>query len=366
MGLVEEAMQAGARLESICNELGIDARTVQRWRNSGTEEDQRRGPHTVPANALTPREEEAVVKVLTSSEFAGLSPNQVVPKLADKKVYIASERTMYRILKRERLLTHRDRSRPRKHKRPEERISTGPCQTWSWDITYLPTPIRGRFWMLYMVMDVWSRKIVAAHVYEREGEDLAAVVVGEACKREGVPRDKLRLHSDNGAAMKGQVLHVKLKDLGVSSSFSRPRTSNDNPYSESLFRTLKYRPEYPTGVFESIESAQKWVDRFVHWYNKEHKHSGIRFVTPTERHEGREAEILANRRRVYRKAKKKNPERWSGSTRDWTPIQIVRLNPGRQPPRSEASKGIHAKKRVAENGVHLENGSMPQGVARVQ
>ena len=276
---------------------------------------------------MTPAEEEDLVQLLTAPEFVDLSPGQVVPKLADMKIFKASERTMYRVLKKRRLFAHRERSRPRTSRRPPEVRATGPCQAWSWDITYLRTPVRGAFWLLYMVVDVWSRKIVAARVHEHESSDLAAQLLEEAYRSEGITAGKLHLHSDNGTAMKGQTLLIKLKDLGVSNSFSRPHTSDDNPFSESLFRTMKYRPDYPNGAFASLAAAQAWVNAFVRWYNEDHQHSGIRFVTPAQRHDGRDTEILAARREVYEAARRKRPDRWSGKTRNWAPISVVNLNP---------------------------------------
>ncbi len=324
-GMVDEAVAAGARLESACRELGFDVRTIQRWRLA--EDDGRHGPTTGPANALTEAEEQDVLKLLNSKEFVDLSPHQVVAKLADMNIYKASERTMYRVLKRHKLQAHRGRARPRTCHRPSEHRATGPRQVWSWDITYLRSPIRGRFWLLYMVVDVWSRKIVAARVHDHESDELASVLIDEACRREGIDRAGLVIHSDNGPAMKGKTVLAKMQELGIVPSFSRPRVSDDNPFSEALFRTMKYRPDYPDGPFASVEAAQDWVDRFVLWYNEDHQHSGIRFVTPVQRHDGTDIAILANRERVYAAARDRHPGRWSGKIRDWSHIGVVRLNP---------------------------------------
>ena len=338
---VEEAVRAGARLESACKEAGVDARTIQRWRRDPDGEDRRRGPRGRPGNALSLEEEQEIVELLTSPEFVDLSPNQVVPKLADMNMYKASERTMYRVLKKRKLHAHRGRIRPRGRRRPAERRATGPRQAWSWDITLLRSPVRGMFWMLYMVVDVWSRKIVAARVHDRESDELAAGVLEQAYRREGVRPGELGVHSDNGAAMRGQTLLVKLRDLGVTSTFSRPHTSDDNPFSEALFRTMKYRPEYPDGAFVSVEAAQAWVDAFVRWYNEDHQHSAIRFVTPAQRHDGREVDILENRRHVYEAARTRAPRRWSGQTRNWTPVPIVCLNPHQRP--SRPAPAVHMR-----------------------
>ena len=174
-------------------------------------------------------------------------------------------------------------------------------------------------------MDLYSRKAVACQVYEYESGDLAADLITDACLREKIPKDQVTLHSDNGSPMKSATMLAKLQDLGVIPSFSRPSISNDNPYSESLFRTLKYRPEYPDKPFENICDAREWANRFIHWYNSEHLHSSIHFVTPEDRHNGRDIQILANRQCVYQEAKSKNPERWSGKTRDWNPVTEVVL-----------------------------------------
>jgi putative transposase len=325
--LVEEAVAAGARLESACKEAGIDVRTIQRWRAVPDGEDRRRGPKTRPANALTQAEEDDVIALLNSEEFVDLSPHQVVAKLADMNIYKVSERTMYRLLRRRKLQRHRERSRPRTVRRPAEHRATGPRQVWSWDITYLRSPIKGRFWLLYMVVDVWSRKVVAARVHDHESDDLAATLIEDACKREGIERRGLIVHSDNGPAMKGKTMLAAMQDLGIVPSFSRPRVSDDNPFSEALFRTLKYRPCYPDGPFVSVAAAQAWVDSFVRWYNEDHQHSGIRFVTPAQRHAGQDVAILENRKQVYAAARARSPHRWTCATRNWSRIEVVRLNP---------------------------------------
>lgn len=325
--LVKEAVAAGARLESACEELGIDARTIQRWEAAPDGEDARRGPGAQPANALSKAEEDEIISLLTSEEFVDLSPNQVVAKLADMNIYKASERTMYRLLKRRKLQNHRGKARPRTVRRPTEHRATGPRQVWSWDITYLRSPVKGVFWLLYMVVDVWSRKIVAAQVHDRESDELAAVLIEQACQREGIERSGLVVHSDNGPAMKGKTLLAAMQTLGIISSFSRPHVSDDNPFSEALFRTMKYRPDYPDGPFVSLEAAQEWVKGFVNWYNNDHQHSGIRFVTPAQRHDGSEIAILANRKIVYDAARARTPQRWRCNTRNWNPIEVVELNP---------------------------------------
>jgi putative transposase len=325
--LIDKAVESGARLEKAAATIGLSARTIIRWRHQGGGQDQRKGPSTAPANKLSEQERQQILDVSNSALFRELPPKQIVPKLADQNVYIASESSFYRVLKEHKLLTHRHSSKPAAPKRPKEHVATGPGQVWSWDITYLRTSVRGLFFYLYMTVDVWSRKIIAAQVFAEESMDHSSMLLAQACLIHGVQPEELVLHSDNGGPMKGATMLATLHKLGVSPSFSRPSVSNDNPYSESLFRTMKYRPEYPSKPFENIEQAQSWVDGFVFWYNTLHLHSSVRFVTPDDRHFGREEHILTNRRKVYEKARSRNPNRWSKDIRNWNPVSQVWLNP---------------------------------------
>jgi transposase InsO family protein len=268
-----------------------------------------------------------IIQIVNSVEYKDLTPWKIVPKLVDEKgVYIASESSFYRILKEEKLLAHRGRSKAKTMERPAPLIAKGPNEIWSWDISYMKGPIRGQFYYLYMFMDIFSRKIVGYGVYETESMELSAALVDKICKKENIKKDQLILHSDNGGPMKGSTMLVKLYDLGVVPSFSRPSMSDDNPYSESLFKTVKYCPEYPVKGFSSLEEARKWVKNFVNWYNNEHLHSGIKFVTPSQRHEGTDKKILENRKEVYKNAKLKNPIRWSGEIKNFDWIEEVSLN----------------------------------------
>lgn len=329
---IDETVAAGARESKAATILGLSGRTVQRWRRAGVTEDRRRGPNTVPSNKLSKAERRRLLATVNASEFRDLSPKQIVPKLASLGEYVASESTIYRVLRTEDQLKHREKSRPatKRHK-PEELVATGPNQVWSWDISYLKSPVRGMFFYLYMTVDVWSRKVVAWEVHEDESSENASKLLSEAYRREGVVPGTLAVHMDNGSPMKGATLSATLERLGVATSFSRPSVSNDNPYSESLFRTLKYRPAYPSGAFESIEQARDWVTGFVRWYNSVHLHSSIRFVTPEDRHSGRDVAILTRRRITYQQARVRHPERWTGNIRNWDPVEEVRLNPDQLP-----------------------------------
>lgn len=325
---IAQAQASGARLSRACELVGLSARTIERWREDPGREDGRHGPRLRPGNALTPREEARLVAVMTSPEYGCLSPKQLVPKLADEGIYLASESTMYRLQHRLQL-----RARPRPSTRTDVsrattvHMATAPEQVWSWDITYLPTTIRGRYLYLYLVIDVWSRRIVGWRVHDQESADLAAEMIRHVCEHEGVDPDGLVLHSDNGKPMRGSTMVATLQWLGIVPSFSRPHVSDDNPYSEALFRTLKHGPTYPSRPFHDLNAARQWVTRFVDWYNSEHRHSAIRFVTPDERHFGLEGDVLAKRRALYERARRQRPRRWSRGTRDWMPIGTVVLNP---------------------------------------
>ena len=287
----------------------------------------RRGPLTAPANKLTDDEKQKILNIANSKEFADKSPAQIVPTLADRGEYVASESSFYRILKAEGLNAHRGKAKPATKSKPDELKATGPNQVYSWDITFLKTEVLGVFLYLYFVMDVYSRKIVGFRVHENQSADRAATMMESICRAEGVKKDQLTLHSDNGGPMKGATMLATLQRLGVMPSFSRPCVSDDNPDSEALFKTTKYCPMYPSKPFSDVSEALAWVKRFVYWYNEEHLHSGIKFVTPGSRHRGEDRKILDQRKEVYEEAKKRHPNRWSKNTRNWDHIAEVSLNP---------------------------------------
>ena len=327
--LIQEANQNGARLALACRELNISERTYQRWiQGDGIKEDGR--PHAVrpePKNKLTIAEKEKILEVVNTSEFANSPPSQIVPKLADRQIYMASESTFYRVLREYSMQNHRGRSKKPVSKLPESYLATAPNQVWTWDITWLQGPVNGKYFRLYMIIDLFSRKIVGWEVWETEEAKHAEALLKKAVINEKIQEDSLVLHSDNGSPMKASTFQVLLEKLGIQKSYSRPRVSNDNPFSEAAFRTLKYRPEYPSKGFETLEKARDWSLTFVHWYNDVHLHSGIKFVTPNQCHTGVHLDVLKNRQEVYETAKLKNPERWSRSTRNWTAHESVALNP---------------------------------------
>jgi len=333
--ILEAGLCNGARAQTLAALLGVGLSTLQRWRRQfagdGDGVDRRKGSHRVISHRLTEEERQRILLTCNQPEFAALPPGQIVPILADQGLYIGSERSFYRVLHAHGQAHRRGRARPPQEPREVPRLKAeGPNEVWSWDITYLPTSVRGVWLYLYLVIDVWSRKVVAWDVAEREDSKIAADLVGRACLRERISkgrRQPLILHADNGNAMRAATLESRLEELGVLRSFSRPRVSNDNPFSESLFRTVKYRPDYPRRPFQTVEEACAWVAAFVEWYNRQHRHSGIRFVTPVQRHSGEAQAICRHRARVYEQAREQHPRRWSRSTRCWRQPEVVWINP---------------------------------------
>lgn len=325
---INEAVTAGARRFKACAIVGITLRCFQRWREDDI--DRRSTRVQTPVNVLSEAEVAAILTVVNTPEFAHLPPSQIVPLLADQGKYLGSERTFYRVLHRHNQLAHRRLERKAsKRARPLALRATGPNQVASWDVTYLPSAIRGKYWYLYAVMDLFSRKIVAWQVYETESGEHASSLMRDYVEREAIPPNQLTLHADNGAVMKGATLYVTLQTLGITASHSRPSVSDDNAFIEAFFRTIKYRPESPVEPFATVQEARQFSDKMMAWYNQEHKHSGISYVTPNQRHSKEDIPILARRAEVYEQARAKNPNRWSGKTRNWTHKEEVHLNPHR-------------------------------------
>ncbi|SAK95454.1 integrase catalytic subunit [Caballeronia catudaia] len=264
-------------------------------------------------------------------------PNSVICRQArscldwpDQQRYIASESTFYRVLKAGKQLAHRRSERPAQARsKPRSVRADAPNQLYSWDITFLPATVRGQYFYLHLFLDVFSRKIVGWQVYAEESSVLASEVLRDLCAREAIQPAQVILHSDNGGPMKGATMLATLQAPGVMPSLSRPGVSNDNPYSESLFKTLRYRPAYPLKAFDTLFAARTWVGALVRWYNEEHRHSAIRFATPAQRHANLDQDILDRRAALYENARQCNPLRWKGRTRNWHRVDAVHLNPNR-------------------------------------
>jgi len=329
IALVDEASSAGARKHKACELLGISLRTLERWKKAGDDlGDRRQTSKRSPSNKLTQAEKQTILTLANSEKYCDFPPSKIVPMLADEGSYIASESSFYRVLREEKQVTRRNQPCSTHRSKPKSFIAHTPNQVWSWDITYLATQVLGCFYYLYMTMDIYSRKIVGFNIHDTQSCSHAANLITQACVDENIEKKQLVLHSDNGGPMKGATMLARLEKLGVMPSFSRPCVSDDNPYSESLFKTLKYHPTYPlVDKFETISDARHWVEAFVGWYNNKHLHSGLKFVTPHQRHMGEDKNILLKRDSVYQQAKQRNPNRWSGTTRNWSLSGVVLLNP---------------------------------------
>lgn len=334
---IDEAHTAGARLKPACRLAGIDLRTLQRWRAGGGVRGDGRpvAQRPTPAHALTATEREKLVSVANEPRFAAVPPARIVPALADEGVYLASESSFHRVLRSEGQMHHRGRAQaPRRLRPPTTHVATAPGQVWCWDMTFLPAQVIGRWYYLYLILDLYSRKVIGWEVHDTDAADHAVHLLKRTALAEGVHASSERpvLHGDNGATLKATTVLGMLHWLGIKPSYSRPRVSDDNAYAESLFRTAKYRPEFPAEGFADEDEARAWASAFVHWYNHEHRHSGICYVTPAERHAGDDQAILAARHQVYVEARERCPRRWARHTRDWSPITAVTLNPERPQP----------------------------------
>ena len=332
---IQTAHGTGARLGAACEVAGIDVRTLQRWKAheglvGGDGRPQAVRP--LPAHALSQAERAQVLCVANEPRFAAVPPARIVPMLADEGVYLASESTFARVLRANGQSRHRGRARaPQAVRPPTTHIATAPRQVWCWDMTFLAATVLGRWFHLYLILDLYSRKIVGWEVHDSDHAEHATHLVKRTALAEGIAAllNKPVLHGDNGSTLKATTVLAMLNWLGVKPSYSRPRVSDDNAYAESLFRTAKYRPEFPAKGFADLDAARTWAAGFVHWYNYDHRHSGIRYVSPAQRHAGEDHAILAARHALYSRARELNPARWSGNTRNWSPVLAVTLNPER-------------------------------------
>lgn len=324
MNLISEAIKSGARTRKACESLEISTSSYERWR-AGAILDSRKGSKKNVPRKFTEEEAKIVIDTCCSSEYKDLNPHKIHAALLDKGLYIGSISSFYRILRKNKLLNHRGNTKPpQKRTPPPERKATGPNQVWTWDITFLKTDVRGLFFYAYVIIDIWDRSIVRWAIHDREDDTLASELFNHALRDNQYP--SVFVHSDNGNPMKGVTLMALFYDLGICNSYSRPRVSNDNPFIESLFKTLKYNASYP-GKFTTMPLAREWFAVFVNWYNNSHSHSGINFMTPLEIRNGKYKSIVANRNKIMTEAKAKNPHRWSRKEKQLSADHIVHLNP---------------------------------------
>jgi putative transposase len=328
MGAVEQHRPSiGTR--PVCEALGVARSSYYRRRRAASRPAAVNRPRHRPARALSPAERQEVLDLLHSERFMDKSPGQVVATQLDENRYFCSERTMYRILAEEtEVRERRNQLRHPEYKRPEL-LATGPNQVWTWDITKLRGPVKWTYYQLYVLMDIFSRYVVGWLLAHRESVDLAKKLIAQSCEKQGVEPGQLAIHADRGTSMTSKGLAQLLADLGVDQSHSRPRVSNDNPFSESQFRTLKYMPDYPDR-FGSFEHALSFCRPFFNWHNKEHRHSGIAMLTPHMVHYGEAEEVLARRHQVMLAAHAAHPERFvHGAPKQVQLHQAVWINPPR-------------------------------------
>jgi putative transposase len=309
----------------VCACFQLSIRTLQNWEKQGIR-DKRKGAVKRVHNKLSDEEVSRVIQTACSDRFKDLTPHEIVPLLAEEEKYLASTSSFYRFLGNAGLLHNRIRHTGKKKKAsPVELKATAPYEIMSWDISWLKTDVKGRYYYLYMVIDIWSRYIIGWRIHEDESGALAKELFNSIASQAQI-RGAV-LHSDNGGPMICSTMRATLEKLGVLASFSRPSVSNDNAYSESLFKTLKYKAGYPK-YFTTLEQAREWVAVFVDWYNHEHRHSRIGYVTPYQRLTGADKAIFAKRNQTFSHAKNNHPERWSRHTKVWETKSAVILKKG--------------------------------------
>ena len=294
-------------IRTACNALDISRAGFYRWIAPATEKTIRPSPPL----ALSASERSEVLDVLHEDRFIDKAPQEVYAQLLDENKYICSIRTMYRILEKEGELKERRNQLVRPHYTKPELLATAPDQLWSWDIMKLKGPVKWTYYYLYVIIDIFSRYVVGWMVAHRELAVLAKKLIKETTKKQSIKPGQLVIHADRGSSMTSKQVAFLLADLGVTKSHSRPSVSNDNPYSESQFKTMKYRPEFPDR-FGSIEDARAFSQTFFPWYNTEHYHSGLGLLTPEDVHYGRAASIIEARKEALMAAYEKHPERFKG------------------------------------------------------
>ena len=312
---MEEGQKKGLTIEQACKTVGITSRTFLNWRKAPSGDGRLDRRNFVSPRRIADEERKRIVERFCREDVRDLSLTQAFYKLLDEnKEYLCSASTLYRIFRAEGLNARRDRTRkPQRRGRPTSYRASRPNEVWTWDITYFRNSrYSGKFFYAYVIIDVYSRAVIRAEVHDADNAEYAAKFLKAAFEKHGIRPGQLVLHSDNGASMKAQSTLAVLAAYGVTFSHSRPRVSNDNPYSESLFRTLKYSGDYryPQVGFENVAEAQAWLDKFITHYNEVHRHKGIRMVTPMDRFLGKDAEILARRKEAMTEARNRYPQRW--------------------------------------------------------
>jgi putative transposase len=325
-------------MSAACRALDIPRSTGYRWRFGPVFGPRR--PRPSPARALSELECQDVLSVLYSERFVDQAPRTVCAKLLDEdQRYLCSPRTMYRLLQAQNAAPERRAVRSHPTYKKPELLATGPNQVWTWDVTWLRGPVRYKYYPLYVIIDLYSRLNPGWLLAHEENGEHAARLIEETCKRQGVERNSLTVHADRGPVPTGKTVNQLFIDMDIAPSFSRPRVSNDNPFSEAQFRTMKYGPEYPDR-FAGYDDARNFCKKFFPWYNNDHRHSGIAYFTPADVHYGRVQMLLAQRQTAMNKAYERTPERFpNGAPKVKKPPSAVWINPPEN--RSEIEFGLH-------------------------
>ena len=305
MSAAMELSQAIGSTKEACDALQIPRASFYRF--FGPEKPTEERPKS--PLALSEQEEQVVLDALHSERFQDLAPAEVYATLLDEEEYLCSIRTMYRILDKHQEVKERRKHVSRTHYVKPELLATGPKQVWSWDITKLKGPRKWTYFYLYVILDIFSRYVPGWMVAEAENASLAEQFIAEACDKQGIIKEQLIIHADRGSSMKAKLVAELMADLGVTKSHSRPHNSNDNPYSEAQFKTVKYCPKFPER-FGSIQDARSFGRKFFPWYNNEHKHGGISLLTPAQVHHGQAEQVIASRNKVLYEAYMKHPNRF--------------------------------------------------------
>jgi putative transposase len=330
-----EAVTATGETSALCQSVGVSRASLYRRRQPGRPATPK-SPRASSARALVPAERHAVLDVLHSARFVDQSPAEVHATLLEEQTYLCSTRTMYRILDAaQEVRERRDQARHPAYAKPEL-VATAPNQIWSWDITKLKGPVKYLYFSLYVILDLFSRYVVGWMVAPHESARLAQRLIEATCVKQGITPHQLTIHADRGAPMRSTLVAELCADLGIDASHSRPRVSNDNPFSEAQFRTVKYRPEFPDR-FGSIAHARAIGHDLFTWYNDAHHHSGLSYLTPADVHYGRAATILDVRHRTRLAAYAAHPERFvQGPPRAETLPEAVWINPPAKTTRQDA------------------------------
>ncbi len=305
-----ESLAKEVNIQQACAALAIPRASYYRWQDREEHRSKERRKNRPPLS-LSAEEERVVLEILHSDRFVDQAPQEIYNALLDEGNYLCSVRTMYRILNKHGEVKERRNQLVHPYYQKPELLATAPNQLWSWDITKLRGPAKWTYYYLYVILDVFSRYVVGWMVAHREQAALAQKLIEQTCEKQGIKPGQLTIHADRGSSMTSKPVAFLMADLGITKSHSRPYVSDDNPYSESQFKTLKYRPDFPER-FDSIEDARAFCQPFFRWYNGEHYHSGIGFLTPEAVHYGNAEQIIKERQAVLLAAYEKYPKRFKG------------------------------------------------------